>query len=143
MLMTIETSGWLVLSAAIFGVIVAVIIAMVLTRAITRPLAMMVSGLRKVAEGDLVPVTTRDEVGVMAETLNATVASLHSVMIDIRRAADQTASSGEQLSASAQNISIGEQTQASTVEEINAAVQDLSRWHFDGCRKCHLGKRVS
>ena len=130
MLATINTSTWLVLAAALFGVVIAIAVASILTKAITGPLAIMVHGLEKVSAGDLlarVSVKSKDEIGSMADALNTTVGSLHNVMTDIRRAADQTAASSEQLSASAQNISIGAQTQASTVEDINASVQELSR----------------
>ena len=120
----------LILVAAGVSVVVGLIAAILLARNISRPIQAMAATMRQVAGGDLtarVVVESKDEIGLMSESLNETVASLHQVISEIREAADQTAASGEELSASAQNISSGAQTQASSVEEISASVQELSR----------------
>ncbi|GDY12002.1 methyl-accepting chemotaxis protein [Planctomycetota bacterium] len=120
----------LILIAAAGSVMAGLIAAILLARSISRPIQTMAAIMRQVAGGDLtarVVVESKDEIGLMGESLNETVSSLHQVISEIREAADQTAASGEELSASAQNISSGAQSQASSVEEISASVQELSR----------------
>ena len=126
----IATANTMVWSAIAAGVALAALLAFIITRSITRPVMVMRETLSRVAEGDLTVTTgidQRDEIGQMAEALDQTVENLAKVMLEIREAADQTAASGEEMSASAQNISSGAQTQASTVEEISASVQELSK----------------
>ena len=111
------------------AVIIGVIIAWVLTMRITGPVREVSEGMRKLATGDLtthINVKTSDEIGEMAGAMNQTIGDLCVIMRDIRSAADQTAASGEELSATAQNISMGSQQQASAVEEISASVETLT-----------------
>ncbi len=126
---TISTSRiWMILISVI-GVIIALFLGYFITRSITEPVNRMVKGLKNVADGDMtikVDVSTKDEVGEMADALNETVGNLHQLIQDIQEAALQTASSGEELSASAQNIASGAQNQASAVEEVSASIQEMS-----------------
>lgn len=108
--------------------IISALLAWIITRAITRPVRAMGEAVGRIAAGDLtvqIQVDSQDEIGQMANQLNAMAANLCQVIGEIRQAADQTAASGEEMSASAQNISQGAQTQAGSVEEISAAVQKL------------------
>lgn len=117
----------MVVLASVVGVISAVL-AWIITRAITRPVRAMGEAVERIAAGDLtvqIQVDSQDEIGRMANQVNAMAANLCQVIGEIRQAADQTAASGEEMSASAQNISQGAQTQAGSVEEISAAVQKL------------------
>jgi methyl-accepting chemotaxis protein len=120
----------LIIGATLLAVVLGMLIAWLIARGIARPIRVMAAVMQQVADGDLtvrVDHTSKDEVGDMGTALNSTVESLHQVMSEIREAADQTAASGEEMSASAQNISSGAQAQASTVEEISASVQELSK----------------
>lgn len=108
--------------------IISALLAWIITRAITKPVRSMGEAVGRIAAGDLtvqIQVDSQDEIGQMANQLNAMAANLCQVIGEIRQAADQTAASGEEMSASAQNISQGAQTQAGSVEEISAAVQKL------------------
>ena len=60
----------------------------------------MVHGLEKVSAGDAGSRFREIKVKSVQWPMLHTVGSLHNVMTDIRRAADQTAASSEQLSAS-------------------------------------------
>mgnify|MGYP000319847176 CR=1 FL=1 len=117
----------MIVLASVVGIISAML-AWIITRAITRPVRTMGEAVGRIAAGDLtvqITVESQDEIGQMANRLNAMAANLCQVIGEIRQAADQTAASGEEMSASAQNISQGAQTQAGSVEEISAAVQKL------------------
>lgn len=113
----------------IVSVAIAIILGMLITKSITKPIVQMVDGLKNVAEGDLtvkLNIESKDEIGDMGDALNNTVENLHQIIFEIQDAANQTASSGEELSASAQSISSGAQNQASAVEEISASIEEMT-----------------
>jgi len=74
-------AGWSLL--AVFGgfAVLAVVAGVVFADRITRPVGVMVKVSRAVGQGDLsklVPVTSRDEIGQLAETFNETIVELRS-----------------------------------------------------------------
>jgi len=74
-------AGWSLL--AVFGgfAVLAVVAGVVFADRITRPVSVMVKVSRAVGQGDLsklVPVTSRDEIGQLAETFNETIVELRS-----------------------------------------------------------------
>ena len=120
---------WVMACIGLVGIVAIVISAKYITSLITKPIFKVVECLDKVADGDLTAyadVTSKDEIGYMAENLNKTVRKLCKVITDIRDASNQTAASSEEFSASSQNISQGAQTQATSVEEIAASVEELT-----------------
>jgi two-component system NtrC family sensor kinase len=67
------------LIVAVAGVVIVLGLTYVLARAVVRPLATMAAATRRIAAGDLdhkVPITSGDEVGVLAQSFNAMVDSL-------------------------------------------------------------------
>ena len=117
----IDSASYWIMVSTIVGGVLALIIATVLTRSITQPLAAMMTGLRELAAGNLtasISVRSRDEIGAMTEALNNTISSLNKVMSEIRGAADQTAASGEQLSASAQILVLGHKLRPARLKKL-------------------------
>jgi methyl-accepting chemotaxis protein len=117
------------ITAGLITLVLAMIFAYLVLLAITRKISAIQQALGDLADGDLtVSVDARgnDEIANMAMSLNQTASGLNAIVTQIRDAADNTAASGEELSASAQNIATGAQTQASSTEEISASIQELS-----------------
>ena len=109
--------------------VVAMAITFVIIKAVVDPIHKVMTGLDRMAEGDMtftIDVKSKDEIGVMAREMNETVKGLHDVLVEIRSAADQTAASGEELSATAQTIATGSQQQSAAVEEIRLSVDKLT-----------------
>lgn len=114
------------LSAA---VILGLLIAVFITRMIVKPLQMGVQFAELVAEGDLtqtIELNQKDEIGVLANALNAMSANLHNVMNQIQQSAEQVAASSEELSASSQNMANSATEQAANLEETSAAIHQLN-----------------
>ena len=82
---------------------------------------------KKIAAGDLdVSVTLlsdRDSFGI---SLAAMVEKIKSIILDVRRAADQVATGSQQLSSSSQEVSQGASQQAAVIEEISSAMEELT-----------------
>lgn len=110
--------------------IIVILVAMILSIAIgwfiaqmiSRPLKRVVTLVGQVANGDLThlsDIDTKDEVGVLAKSMNAMVISLRKLMQDVMNTSQQVAASSEELTASA------EQTSRAT-EEITSTIQGIA-----------------
>lgn len=110
--------------------IIIILVAMILSIAfgwfiaqmISRPLKKVVTLVGQVANGDLTHSTdidTKDEVGVLASSMNKMVISLRELMQDVMNTSQQVAASSEELTASA------EQTSRAT-EEITTTIQGIA-----------------
>lgn len=80
---SIATFRWLILYASLIAVFMATVISLIFARQVTRPLALMQRGATRMANGDFLPiqgVTSQDEIGELAESLNSMGESLKNHM---------------------------------------------------------------
>jgi methyl-accepting chemotaxis protein len=113
----------------IAGPLIALLLGILLALSITRPLVKGVKFAELVASGDFtqkLDISQRDEVGVLAGTLNDMSVRLRDMVATIKDSAQQVAASSEQISASSQSLAEGAQTQASTLEETSASMEELT-----------------
>ncbi|WP_306208050.1 methyl-accepting chemotaxis protein [Actinoplanes sp. RD1] len=118
------------------GFVVAALVGFVTVRRITRPLREVSDVLARMADGDLtgtVAVSSRDEVGVMAQQVNGTVATMRQTVQTLGTASQSLAAAAEELSAtssqiadSAANSDVQAQTVARAAEEVSRNVDTVS-----------------
>lgn len=83
LLESIAAFRWLTFYVSLIAVFLATIVSLFFARQVTRPLALMQSGATRMAKGDFLPiqgVTSRDEIGQLAESLNSMGESLKNHM---------------------------------------------------------------
>lgn len=88
------------------------------------------SVLARVSEGDLgvrIASEYRGDFTELKDSINNIVESLRSVISDISAAAEQVASGTTQISAGSQAVSQGAAEQASSIDELNNAVEDIAK----------------
>lgn len=108
------------------------------------PLRKGVDFAETVAEGDLTPnltcMTQKDEVGLLCKSLNTMVESFRSLVIDISQGADvftesigtlaeraeATTNAAQLVSSSINQVAIGSQNQARSVQTVQQAIQEMS-----------------
>ena len=113
----------------VVGPLLALLSGTLLAFSITRPLSKSVAFAQLVASGDFsqkLDIHQRDEVGVLADSLNGMSAQLGEMVSTVQESADQLAASSEQISGTAASLAEGAQGQASTLEETSASVEELS-----------------
>ena len=111
------------------GPILALLIGTLLSLSITRPLAKGVAFAQKVASGDFrqrLDIDQRDEVGVLAGSLNQMTHKLGEMVVSIQAASEQLAASSEEISSTAASLAESAQGQASAVEQTNASMEELA-----------------
>jgi methyl-accepting chemotaxis protein len=119
----------LILIVSAVALVLALFVYLLFSRSITKPLARGVAFAQVVAGGDFtqnLDIHQKDEIGVLANALNAMSAKLHDTVATIQESAEQVAASSEQISASAQSLAEGTQSQASTLEQTSASVEELT-----------------
>ena len=115
----------------LFAIFVALVVVMqiLISRSITKPLSKGVAFAQLVASGDFtqqLDINQKDEVGILAESLNEMSLKLRDMVATVQENAEQVASSSEEITASAQKLAEGSQSQASTLEETSASVEELT-----------------
>ncbi|MDQ8153736.1 MAG: methyl-accepting chemotaxis protein [Gemmatimonadota bacterium] len=124
-----QAALWTIVIGTVLGALVALFIGGVLVRSVVPSLNALVQSLQRVANGDLTAdpaVTSRDEVGQVAEALGRSLQSLRQALGEAKGAAEASASAAEELKAAAGSISNGAQDQASALEETAASLEQIT-----------------
>jgi methyl-accepting chemotaxis protein len=117
-----ELGQW-VFIIALLSIFAVTIIALFISKNIARPVIAVSNAARKMSEGDLtisIEATSRDEIGIMAKTLQLTIENLRSMVGQILATADRVSSSSQELSSSSQEMN-------ATTEEVASTVQAISK----------------
>ncbi|MCP3892131.1 MAG: HAMP domain-containing protein [Desulfobulbaceae bacterium] len=124
-----KTSRIIILAGIIIGVILALILGFTLTLLITRPLSKGVDLAQAMAEGDMtqtMDVDQKDEIGVLAKSLNNMSSGLRSMIVDINSGVGNVDSSSNQLAAIAEQMSAGAEDTANRSNQVAAAAEEMS-----------------
>ena len=115
--------------AMVFAVALALILGWLISNAITAPIIKGVLFSQAIAEGDLnqqLDVRQKDEVGQLANALNAMVAKLRGIVQDVMSASENVASGSSELSSSSQNMAQGASEQAAAGEEASSSMEEMA-----------------
>ncbi len=121
-------------SILMIGIIVAVILlsiglGVLIAGIISRPLNKLVLSANQIADGNLdvsVDISSKDEVGNLANAFSRMTDNLNDVMSNINMASEQVASGARQVSDSSMALSQGATEQASSVEELTASLEEIA-----------------
>lgn len=97
------------------------------TRSI-KPILSLVQGVARIAEGDLTvraSVQNKNELGILAETLNGMAKKLSQLILGIQNTAEQVSSSSRELSSSSQSLAVVSTEQAASLESTSASIKEL------------------
>lgn len=110
-------------------VLITVILALLISMAMLKSIKTGITATQRISNGDLttrVEVKTKDEIGVLAETLRDMVDRLKNIMQQIKTASGQVTSGSQQLSVTAEQLSQGATEQAAAVEEVSSSMEEMS-----------------
>lgn len=101
----------------------------VIARQIVTPIRKGITALQHVAQGDLtaeIYVKQTDEIGMLARTIQETVAKLRDVVAEVKTAAANTAEGSRLMSLGAASLSEGASQQAAASEEASASMEEMT-----------------
>jgi methyl-accepting chemotaxis protein len=122
----------IMITVTVLVAILSIIIGVALALSISKPLGIAVAHLGEMAQGDLrndipaVYLKRPDEIGKLANALDAMSRDLRRIVGDILTASDQVSSGSEQMSSTAQQLSQGAAEQAASAEEVSASVEEMA-----------------
>jgi methyl-accepting chemotaxis protein len=117
-------------AALAVGVVLSSALALWVVRRLVRTVRSVQRSLEAVAAGDLTvspDAEDRDELGRMAESLDAAQATLREVIVSVAASADAVAASSEELSASSAQISASAQETSAQSGLASSAAEEVSR----------------
>jgi len=112
------------------GLVGSGLLAFVVTRTILRDVRRVQSATDRLAQGDLLAttgVTSGDEIGRMAQSLDAAILDVRSVMSSVVSAADGVAAASEELSATAAQIASSAEETSAQSGVVAAAADEVSQ----------------
>jgi methyl-accepting chemotaxis protein len=126
-----KQSSLITFSIILLGVVVAIMTAILLTRNITRPLVAVTHNIEQVSKGNLlvepVQVKNKDELGLLAGSINSMVVELHNMISHILNASHSIAASAEQMSASTEEIASSSSLQSQNSQVAGEQFRELSQ----------------
>lgn len=111
------------------GMFIAIILGLYIARMISNPIKGLVGEAKKIADGDLdinIKNTSKDEVGVLAKAFRQMAENMNDAMTNISTASEQVASGSKQVSDSSVALSQGATEQASSIEQLTTALEEIS-----------------
>ncbi len=117
------------IAIVILTLAVCIALGLFLSKIIARPLNNMAELMKRVAEGDLTEtadIETKDEVGILAQSINHMIANVKGMIQNILSAAENLSASSEQVSASTEEIASASANQATSAQTMNELFRELS-----------------
>ncbi|AOR63351.1 methyl-accepting chemotaxis protein [Pectobacterium wasabiae] len=113
----------------VLGAAAGALIAWLITRSVTRPIEQALHVADRVAQGDLtshITVTSKDETGLLLQSLDRMNTSLSSIVGQVRDGAETISTAASQITAGNQDLSSRTEEQASSLEETAASMEQLA-----------------
>ena len=124
-----KTARTINLIGIVVGIALALCLGFYLTIIITRPLFKGVELSKAMADGDMtktMDVDQKDEIGVLAKSLNNMAGNLRSIITDVNTGVSSVDDSSSQLSAIANQMSAGAEDTANRSSQVAAAAEEMS-----------------
>jgi methyl-accepting chemotaxis protein len=121
----------ILIGAGLLALLVALTLTTALGRRLTAPLRQVSDGMQDIASGDgdltqRLPVTSEDEVGVLAVQFNAFVEKLNGVLLDVRANSETLRVATGEISAGNADLSARTEQQAAALQETAASMEELT-----------------
>lgn len=109
--------------------VISILLGYIIAQIISRPLARVTKLVQEVAGGNLrntLDISTKDEIGQLAQGMNNMVLSLRDTVSNILGHSQSLAAASQQISASTEEIASGNASQANDAQTMNELFKDLS-----------------
>ncbi len=124
--------------SAIFIIFLGIVAALLVSNPISRALRNVVDNLKKISQGDLTArsnVSSRDEFGVLASSLNLMSEELGRLMKNIKGMAQEISTASDTLASTSEETSASNEEVAKAVDEVAGAANDQAKGTEEGLLK--------
>jgi methyl-accepting chemotaxis protein len=138
----------LIISAAVclFAAIISIIISLMMKSIIITPINKTVEVIEDVAQGDLtrrIDVTSKDEIGALAEHFNRLVEKLHSAIMQVAGSSNEVSSAASMLDNATEHMATGVEEAAMQVNSVAAASEEMSKTTSEIAHNCVVAAKSS
>ncbi|MGR3319441.1 MAG: methyl-accepting chemotaxis protein [Candidatus Anammoxibacter sp.] len=126
---SVKNLRWLIIILTVVCVAAIVTVSILFARSMSRPITVLVSAVKKIADGDFteqVKIDREDEIGVLAKTFNHMVNDLRNVIITIKGNSATVASSSEELSSISTQMASGAEEIVTQITSVSSATEQMS-----------------
>lgn len=126
---TAKTANIITIVGVCVGVVLALVLGFTLTFLITKPIQKGVDLSQAMAQGDMtktIDVDQKDEIGVLAQSLNEMARSLREMIRDIGKGVDSVDDSSTELAAISNQMQSGAENTANKSAQVAAAAEEMS-----------------
>jgi methyl-accepting chemotaxis protein len=120
----------MMLISAVLGIIAGAVFALLVINKIVKTLLAVVERMRRVAAGDLtgdpIPVTTRDEIGQLAQATNEMQSSLREIVTSISANSEQVSAAATEVSATSEQMAASSEHQRAQLTQVAAAIEEMA-----------------
>lgn len=144
--------------ATLIVTLVMIGLGVVISRAVIQPLDTIKDVMKKVAQGDLtaqIPVLGKDELGIVAQRINNSIAAVHDALVESVQSASSVAEAAIRIASSAEETSqavVSQRDQLSqlatamnqmtaTVADVAGHAEDTARDTLDASKEANLGDK--
>ncbi|NOY64051.1 MAG: HAMP domain-containing protein [Nitrospirae bacterium] len=124
----------IILAATVLSMVVFLVLSFIIVRSIGKPVNSVVEASREIAAGDLtkrIAVSSRDEMGLMAGTLNGMIERLNRLCSGISDNISRITRQSEKLSRFSENMQTGINQQTGQIEQVASAASEMSQTIID------------
>ncbi|MBN1172874.1 MAG: HAMP domain-containing protein [Micromonosporaceae bacterium] len=124
-----DTARNLTIAVIILGIALALALGWLIGRSVRRPVQSLVTAIGQLAKGDLtvrIPVSSRDEIGRMAESLQQAVTAIRQTIGQVVQSADRLTKSVGGLATTSQQVSDAAQSTTTQAAEVAHTAQEIS-----------------
>ncbi|MBI5681587.1 MAG: MCP four helix bundle domain-containing protein [Deltaproteobacteria bacterium] len=117
------------IGASIFAILSGLLLSLLISNMVTNPIIAAGDAANKIADGDLrvsINSSSKDEVGLMMDSLTHMVANLRMIVSQTQEAAGQVSIAADQIADANQNFSQRITEQAASIEETSATMEEMS-----------------
>lgn len=126
-----KQSSLITLGIIFLGSVIGILTAIILTRNITKPLVAVTNNIEQVSQGNLlidpVHIKNKDELGLLASSINLMVVGLHEMISHVLNASHSVAASAEQISTSTEEIASSSSLQSQNSQVAGEQFRELSQ----------------
>jgi methyl-accepting chemotaxis protein len=138
----------LIISAAVclLAAIISIIISLMMKSIIITPINKTVEVIEGVAQGDLtrrIDVTSKDEIGALAEHFNRLVEKLHSAIMQVAGSSNEVSSAASMLDNATEHMATGVEEAAMQVNSVAAASEEMSKTTSEIAHNCVVAAKSS
>ncbi len=125
------TAIFIILLINAAGIVISLLLKANLSNNIVNPINNVVSSLELISKGDLtvkeLAITSKDEMGILANALNSTVKSLKTLVSQVSQSVEDISAASEEMSASADQTAQGSQQTADSTAQLAEGAQEISQ----------------